>query len=112
MSETASYGEVANVRYYKLTKEGLQLGSQIFQKYLQGLTGKIGKFLFPLLIDLGLDVVAEELRKIMKDIAELYDLRSSIVHEGLTSDEENAKKNISIAQKFLTIVDHIVKSRK
>jgi len=41
MSETTTYGEVANVRYYKLTKEGLQLGSQIFQKYLQDVTDKL-----------------------------------------------------------------------
>jgi len=78
-------------------------------KDAQGLTRKLGKFLFPLLTDLGLDAVAEELRKIMRNIAELYDLRSSIVHEGLTSDEESARKSIAIAQKFLTIIEQIVK---
>ena len=41
ISETTSYGEVANVRYYRLTKEGLQLGSQIFQKYLQDVIGRL-----------------------------------------------------------------------
>ncbi|RLF06082.1 MAG: hypothetical protein DRJ60_04815 [Thermoprotei archaeon] len=81
-------------------------------KNARGLTRKISKFLFPLLKDLDLDATAEELRKIMKDIAEIYDLRSSIVHEGLAGDEENAKKSISITQKFLAIVDHMVKSRK
>ena len=41
ISETTSYGEVANVRYYKLTEKGLQLGSQIFQKYLQDVIDRL-----------------------------------------------------------------------
>ena len=41
MSETTTYGEVANVRYYKLTERGHQLGSQIFQKYLQDVIGRL-----------------------------------------------------------------------
>jgi len=41
MSETTSYGEVANVRYYRLTKEGYNLGSQIFRKYLRDVIGKL-----------------------------------------------------------------------
>jgi len=69
-------------------------------KDAQGLTRKIGKFLFPLLTDLGLDAVAEELRKIMKDIAEFYELRGAIVHEDLTSEKENARKSISVARNF------------
>ena len=97
-------------RDYFIKRHGNENRLRNKYKEAHGLTKKIGKFLFPLLTDLGLDTIAEELRKIMKDIAELYDLRSFIVHEGLTSDEENARKSISIAQKFLTIVDHIVKS--
>lgn len=41
MSETTINGEVANVRYYKLTEEGYNLGSQIFRKYLRDVVGKL-----------------------------------------------------------------------
>jgi len=44
-SETTTYGEIANVRYYKLTEKGLQLGSQIFQKHLQDNTVKLADVL-------------------------------------------------------------------
>jgi len=99
-------------RNYFMKRYGKENRLRNKYKDAQGLTRKIGKFLIPLLTDLGLDAVTEELRKTMKDIAELYDLRSSIVHEGLVSDEEDAKKSISVAWKFLTIIDHIVNSRK
>ena len=41
MRKTTTYGKVANVRYYKLTEKGFQLGSQIFQKYLQDVIGRL-----------------------------------------------------------------------
>jgi len=41
ISETTVYGETANVRYYVLTEKGFDLGSQIFQKYLENIITKL-----------------------------------------------------------------------
>ncbi|WP_167827862.1 hypothetical protein [Pyrolobus fumarii] len=41
MSETTLYGEYANVRYYRLTQRGLEIGSRVFVRHLRGVFDKL-----------------------------------------------------------------------
>ena len=75
----------------------------------QSLLNKIEKFLFPLLKNLCLSDTIEELRKIMRDTAELYNLRSKIVHEGIAGNKKDAERAVDIARKFLRLIDSVIK---
>jgi hypothetical protein len=45
----------------------------------------------------------------MGDIAELYDLRSRIVHEGIAGNKKDAERTVDIARKFLRLIDSVIK---
>ena len=80
-------------------------------KNAQNLPNKISKFLFPLLEILNLNNIIKELKKIMPDIAELYNLRSSIVHEGSKGNEKDAKRAVKTAKKFLRLASSIIEPK-
>jgi len=77
-------------------------------KSAQNLPNKISKFLFPLLKFLGLNNIIRELKEIMPDIAELYNLRSDIVHEGIEGNEKDAKRAIESAKRFLRLASSMI----
>ena len=79
-------------------------------KSAQNLPNKISKFLFPLLKFLGLNNIIRELKEIMPDIAELYSLRSDIVHEGNEGNEKDAKRAIESAKRFLRLTSSMIES--
>ncbi|MEM2780846.1 MAG: hypothetical protein QW791_08295 [Candidatus Bathyarchaeia archaeon] len=82
---------------------------KIYRK-TQGLPEKIEKFLFPTLKELGLNQAQSNLRKIMPFIHSkkredgIYDLRSKIVHEGVSIGKKEAKLAIRIASQFMRIL--------
>jgi len=80
-------------------------------KSAQNLPNKISKFLFPLLEILDLNNIIKELKKIMPDIAELYNLRNGIVHEGIEGNEKDAKRAVKTAKKFLRLISSIIESK-
>jgi len=104
---------VFNTLYKNYFMKKYKSENELREKYRGALSlrNKIEKFLFPLLKYLGLNDIIREVRSIMSDINKLYELRSSIVHEGVMGDEENAKKAIVIAQKFLNLISSIIESR-
>jgi len=79
-------------------------------KSAQNLPNKISKFLFPLLKFLGLNNIIRELKEIMPDIAELYNLRSDIVHEGNEGNEKDAKRAIESAKRLLRLTSSMIES--
>ncbi len=72
------------------------------------LTKKIEKFLFPLLKELSINNLINRLRNIMKDLNDIYDLRSKIVHEGAEGRKEEAEKALNIASEFISIITSLI----
>jgi hypothetical protein len=79
----------------------------------QGLPQKIEKFLFPVIEELDVYQVQSNLRKIAPFIHNkkcedgVYDLRSKIVHEGVSVGKKEAELALRIASQFLEILRSI-----
>lgn len=86
---------------------------RIKYKNATGLPKKIKKFLFPLVRKLGLNSIQSDLRSMMpfiynrKSESGVYNLRSKIVHEGISVGEKEAEQSIRIASHFLKILEAV-----
>jgi len=82
-------------------------------KEAQGLPQKIMKFLFPLIKELNLSEAQSELRRIMPLINHkkredgIYDLRSKVIHEGISITKNQAEQSVEIVPQFLRILNII-----
>jgi len=100
----------ATTKFYLDRFDGsLQELKKVYRK-AQGLPQKIEKFLFPIIGELSLNQVHSNLRRIIPFIYNrkhedgVYDLRSKIVHEGVSIAIEKAELSIKIASQFLEIL--------
>lgn len=103
------FDSVATKYYLDRIGGSLQELKKIYRK-AQGLPQKIEKFLFPVLKELDVNQVQSNLRKMVPFIHNrkredgIYDLRSKIVHEGVSIGKKEAELTIRIASQFLGIL--------
>ncbi len=92
MSETTTYGKIANVRYYKFTREGLQLGLQTFRRYLQNvidkLEGILGKYPQKLIRIIALSAISPRNGKATWLTVKVNGLNSDVAFSRTTSEFE------------------------
>jgi len=89
--------------------------TKLKEKYrkAQGLPKKVEKFLFPVAEWLSLNKISLEISKIMpiiynkKSKEGIYDLRSKVVHEGISITKEQAEQAVKVASRFLQILNLI-----
>jgi hypothetical protein len=120
-SATASivFNSEATDFYLKLKRmENITQLKKNYKDKAPGLPDKIRKFLFPIIDSFKLSQVKSDLSELMpfienkKDKSGIYDLRSKIVHEGLSIGKEDAKKSIEISSQFLKILGLINENAK
>lgn len=102
----------ATKSYLKRTSGGLSKLKKVYRE-ASGLPKKIQRFLFPIIDEFNISEVQSNLRGMMPLICNkkredgIYDLRSKIIHEGISINKQKAEDGLKIASQFLEILKSV-----